>query len=375
MRVTRAAATRTCAICERTLLVGEQALRFTPDGGEFVDVCPLCHDVALEHGWVREGSPTTPTVRSTRAGAARRLGRHLRSAPPHARRSRSRPSRSCGGSPRTSWRSSRPPTSSTRAPSGAPSPAIAKSLGSPKVTIVPLSGVNAEIVITVAWDISWYQYRVTPDSAQPVRLAERGLELDELEPAFDDWNAELARRRPAHARHRAGLTVADSRVETTQALAAKPLHDVPRIEKRGTGRPGLAPAPAPFSELTAFVVTRLRARPRELSTRCSSTTRTTRSVPGASSDLVTRRLHAASQLDGEEVLAAAAVRRRRPRPRASYARRGPLEVRDDRRRARRRAARASRVELAEPRSLDSVAARLAPDAGTPRRLRAGGARR
>ena len=44
MRISREAvsATRTCAICERTLLVGERALRYAPDGGDFVDVCPLC---------------------------------------------------------------------------------------------------------------------------------------------------------------------------------------------------------------------------------------------------------------------------------------------------------------------------------------------
>jgi hypothetical protein len=68
---------------------------------------------------------------------------------------------------------------------------IAKSLGTPSISIVPLSGVNAETVITVAWDISWYQYRVTPDLAQPVRLAERGHELDELDAMFTDWNAHL----------------------------------------------------------------------------------------------------------------------------------------------------------------------------------------
>ena len=51
---------------------------------------------------------------------------------------------------------------------------IAKSLGPPHVSVVPLSGVNTEVVVTIAWDISWYQYRVLFDSAQPVRLAERG---------------------------------------------------------------------------------------------------------------------------------------------------------------------------------------------------------
>ena len=56
---------------------------------------------------------------------------------------------------------------------------------------MPLSGVNNELVITVVWDISWYQYRVTPDSAQPVRLAERGHDPAELESSFTSWNARL----------------------------------------------------------------------------------------------------------------------------------------------------------------------------------------
>jgi hypothetical protein len=46
-------------------------------------------------------------------------------------------------------------------------------------------------VITVAWDISWYQYRVTPDSGQPVRLAERGHDPDELDASYIGWNAHM----------------------------------------------------------------------------------------------------------------------------------------------------------------------------------------
>jgi hypothetical protein len=69
---------------------------------------------------------------------------------------------------------------------------IAKSLGPPNASIVPLSGVSGDTVVTVAWDISWYQYRVTPESAQPVRLAERGHDVSELEGGFLQWNAQLA---------------------------------------------------------------------------------------------------------------------------------------------------------------------------------------
>jgi hypothetical protein len=68
---------------------------------------------------------------------------------------------------------------------------IAKSLGSPRASILPLSGVTGELVVTVAWDISWYQYRVTPESAQPVRLADRGHELSDLDVSFKNWNAHV----------------------------------------------------------------------------------------------------------------------------------------------------------------------------------------
>ena len=56
---------------------------------------------------------------------------------------------------------------------------------------MPLSGMSGELVITVAWDISWYQYRVTPDSAQPVRLAGRGEDPGELDGRYTAWNARL----------------------------------------------------------------------------------------------------------------------------------------------------------------------------------------
>jgi hypothetical protein len=48
-----------------------------------------------------------------------------------------------------------------------------------------------ELVVTVAWDISWYQYRVTPEAAQPVRLAERGHELGDLDAGYKRWNARI----------------------------------------------------------------------------------------------------------------------------------------------------------------------------------------
>ena len=44
---------------------------------ELVEVCPLCQEAALDAGWVKEGSPTSPTInldRRRRRGLGRRLG-------------------------------------------------------------------------------------------------------------------------------------------------------------------------------------------------------------------------------------------------------------------------------------------------------------
>ena len=48
MIVKKVAAFQACAICHRTLLLGERTLRFSPSDGEWVDVCALCTDEAYE---------------------------------------------------------------------------------------------------------------------------------------------------------------------------------------------------------------------------------------------------------------------------------------------------------------------------------------
>jgi hypothetical protein len=188
--IRRQDAFRVCAVCHRTLLMGERAVRFSTGGDEWVDVCPLCTETADEHGWIREGTPTTPLV------------------PEQPRRKRRFPSLGLLEQKQTEpepvvsqpmLRRLSPPeqamveaaelfndTAHRRTIAG-----IAKSLGEARVSLLPLSGVNPEVVITIAWDISWYQYRVVFESAQAVRLAERGYELEELDARFKDWNGHL----------------------------------------------------------------------------------------------------------------------------------------------------------------------------------------
>ena len=179
-----------CAICNRTLLMGERVSRYTAGGDDWLSVCQLCTDAANEHGWIKEGTPTTPLVeespRRRRLFSGLRLLDQRKQEPEHAvsepvlRRLSEHEQAMVEGAERFNE------TAYRRTIAG-----IAKSLGEARVSIIPLSGVNTEVVLTVAWDISWYQYRVVFDSAQPVRLAERGYELAALDDRFKGWNGYL----------------------------------------------------------------------------------------------------------------------------------------------------------------------------------------
>jgi hypothetical protein len=190
MQISSNVETRICAICGRSLLTGEEPVRYAPSGSDFVDVCLLCQEVAVESGWIKEGSPTTPIVPPER----RRKKLSLASL---FERRRAAPEEPVASEPILRRLSEHElaiveaadlfnASAFRRTIAG-----IAKSLGEPRASVVPLSGVNPEVVITIAWDLSWYQYRVTLDSAQPVRLEERGHELGELESSVTEWNAHL----------------------------------------------------------------------------------------------------------------------------------------------------------------------------------------
>ena len=170
--------------------MGERAIRFAPNGVDFVDVCPLCQEQAVEYGWLKEGSPTSPTMPASRRRRRRSLGSIFETRRPA-------PETTVAPEP-ILRRLSEPELAMVEAadlfnssPYRRTVGGIAKSLGQPKASIVQLSGVKSELVVTIVWDISWYQYRVSLDSAQPVRLAERGHDPAELEYSFGQWNAHL----------------------------------------------------------------------------------------------------------------------------------------------------------------------------------------
>lgn len=173
----------TCAICGRTLLVGEDTARFSPDGIEYVDVCPLCRGQAMEAGWYREGDTRLPVLAAPpRRGFVARLF----------------------GAPQPRPAAVAQPILNRLSPgdqaiveavalfNGSPHrrtiEGLMRSLGTPRAAVGPTDEGGTGIV--VAWDISWYRYRVVAGEADPVQMVERGFDATELggEP---DWNAEV----------------------------------------------------------------------------------------------------------------------------------------------------------------------------------------
>ena len=178
-----------CSVCERTLLLGERKYKFAPDGlDEFVDVCELCQETALDHGWIREGSPIGPAVRNSRRrrplslggifGGGRRPTAENLVADPVLRRLSEEEQATVEAAAFFNA------SDGLRTMEG-----IARSLDAPRVSIVALAGANPDVVLTFVWDLAWYQYRVNRDATQPVRLTDRGTEPSEVDEAYTAWNA------------------------------------------------------------------------------------------------------------------------------------------------------------------------------------------
>jgi hypothetical protein len=190
MQISSQAVAQTCAICDRSLLTGERAIRYAPQGGEYLDVCPLCQEIAVEYGWVKEGTPTTPTVpaqRRRRGSWWTQLFGPVRSTPEETVASEPILRRLTEPELAMVEAADIFNASDYRRTIGG----VAKSLGEPRASILQLSGVNQELVITIAWDITWYQYRVSAESSLPVRLEARGHELDQLAVRYTHWNARI----------------------------------------------------------------------------------------------------------------------------------------------------------------------------------------
>jgi hypothetical protein len=67
---------------------------------------------------------------------------------------------------------------------------IARTLGHPWVSALPRAEAPSEVDVTVAWELSWYRYRIDlGDANDPVTLLDKGQEIEELGESEREWNA------------------------------------------------------------------------------------------------------------------------------------------------------------------------------------------
>jgi hypothetical protein len=70
---------------------------------------------------------------------------------------------------------------------------IARALGPPLASAITSRASAAEVILTVAWELSWYEFTVDlSDAREPVQLKSQGQELSELSEEALKWNLEAA---------------------------------------------------------------------------------------------------------------------------------------------------------------------------------------
>jgi hypothetical protein len=217
-----------CDVCGRTILKGERTEGYLAPGGQRKLVCELCIGRADHEGWIREsahGDMPAARPREQRRPLFGLLRRDRRDEAPAPRVEQELPVQNGEAppaelsteeheaveiaAPKTRRPSRRKdprhvravPTNSqvkieralemfnhsehTRTISG-----IARTLGHPWVSALPRAEAPSEVEITVAWELSWYRYRIDlGDASDPVTLLDKGQEIEELDESQREWNA------------------------------------------------------------------------------------------------------------------------------------------------------------------------------------------
>jgi hypothetical protein len=221
-----------CDICGRTILKGERTEAYLAPGGQRHLVCELCTDRAYNEGWIRESAHMDMPASTRRPQERRSLFGRMR----RRRDAEPAPEQPPDFEDEYSSNGSEPAAVEAEAmasepppPPPAPTPppprrrdarhvravptnaqvkveralelfnssehvrtigGISRTLGEPWVSASPLHEAPSEVSIVVAWELSWYRYRVDlGDADDPVTLLAKGQELDELEESMREWNA------------------------------------------------------------------------------------------------------------------------------------------------------------------------------------------
>lgn len=228
-----------CDVCERTILKGERTEAYLAPGGHRHLVCKLCQARAEHAGWIRESAADQYPTRSQRTQERRGVFARFRRprgderdgvlgadelAEGEAVLVADLASEAFAGEPD---RADQPePTPRPQRPRRREQPqdprhvravpttaeakveralelfnasehqrvvaGVARTLGYPWATAVPDADSPSSVTVVVAWELSWYRYRIDlGDAAEPVALQEKGEELENIDEALRQWNAGL----------------------------------------------------------------------------------------------------------------------------------------------------------------------------------------
>jgi hypothetical protein len=209
----------TCDVCGRTILKGERAESYLAPGGQRRQVCDLCSVRAQNEGWIRESGAGDMPARMPRSeprrGVLGRLRRRAPDPPPPA----PAPPRRSNGAEHLEQEEVRPPAPRPRpkdprhvraVPTTAQAKVdralelfngsshqhtvagLARTLGTPFVSAQPDTAQGSQVTVVVAWEISWYRYRVDlGDEADPVMMLDKGEEIEQIDEGLREWNARL----------------------------------------------------------------------------------------------------------------------------------------------------------------------------------------
>jgi hypothetical protein len=200
-------------VCGRTILPGETTRDYVSPDGEQAAVCDLCRARVEAAGWIRADQhvPAAPERRREPLGARGRRWLRQRTSrvrmPPEgegAGEQREDDSARAEAEARSAAAPARrlpryePPdrrlrraidhfnaSEHRRTVAG-----LARSLGPPRVAAVTGPEAPDEVRLTVAWELSWYQYEVVlAEERTSIRALGKGDEISELRENDRTWNA------------------------------------------------------------------------------------------------------------------------------------------------------------------------------------------
>jgi hypothetical protein len=230
-----------CDVCGRTILKGEHTEAYLAPGGHRHEVCDLCAPRAQHHGWIRESAAGDMPRRLPPEPRGGILGRLRRRRPAAEQAPAPEPRHEADlAEHEATWgvENGTEPAEYEEPPAPAPPPpapppprprtsprdprhvravpttaegkveraldlfngsdhqrtvaGLARTLGTPFVGVTPDADQPSQVSLVVAWELSWYRYRVDlGDEGDPVMMLDKGDEIDQIDAGLREWNATL----------------------------------------------------------------------------------------------------------------------------------------------------------------------------------------